>query len=134
MRPALVPSAVLIVVAVTQLVLAKTAHLTAWKGGGFGMFSTLDHGAYRGVDIVIEGPDRSEGLEIPPSLAVLEARSAAFPADWLLAQLAEGVVARERRYQRPVSKVTLTVWQTEFGSASLAASERTIRTFVYAVP
>jgi len=30
------------------------------EGGGFGMFATLDHGAYRGVDVVIDAPDRSE--------------------------------------------------------------------------
>ena len=65
-RSRLLPPLLLTVVALLQIVLARTADLTAWKGGGFGMFSTLDHGAYRGVDIVVDGPDRSESLEIPP--------------------------------------------------------------------
>ena len=46
MRTVVVPPVLLLVVAVCQIGLAKAAGLTAWKGGGFGMFSTLDHGAY----------------------------------------------------------------------------------------
>ena len=48
--------------------------------------------------------------------------------------VAEAVVARERRYQRPVSRVTLTFWRTEFDRATLYPSERPVRTFVYDVP
>jgi hypothetical protein len=128
------PPVLLTVVALGQIALARTADLTAWKGGGFGMFSTLDHGAYRGVHVVVDAPDRSEALEIPPSLATAAARAAAFPADPLLRSLAEGIVARERRYQRAVSRVTVTVWGADFDRATLRASERTLRTFVYAVP
>ena len=130
----LLPPVLLAVVALLQIALARTADLTAWKGGGFGMFSTLDHGAYRGVDIVVDAPDRSESLEIPPSLEVAAARAAAFPVDWLMRDLAEGVVARERRYERAVSRVTVTAWRAEFDRAALRASERPLRTFVYDVP
>jgi hypothetical protein len=128
------PPILLAVVAVSQIVLALTMDLTAWKGGGFGMFSTLDHGAYRGVDVLVEGADRSEELEIPPSLETAAARAAAFPADWLLRDLAEGVVARERRYRRAVSRVTLTVWRADFDPATLHASERQLRKFTYVPP
>jgi hypothetical protein len=134
MRSVVVPPVLLVVVAVCQIGLAKSAGLTAWKGGGFGMFSTLDHGAYRGIDVVIEAADRSEAQDIPPSLAELAARAAAYPSDWLLRRLAEGVVARERRYDRPVTVVKLTVWGTEFDPRTLAASERSLRAFVYHVP
>ena len=133
-RSRLLPPLLLTVVALLQIVLARTADLTAWKGGGFGMFSTLDHGAYRGVDIVVDGPDRSESLEIPPSLEIAAARAAAFPVDWLMRDLAQGVAAREKRYQRAVSRVTLTAWRAEFDRAALRASERPLRTFVYDVP
>ena len=133
-RSRLFPPLLLTVVALLQIVLARTADLTAWKGGGFGMFSTLDHGAYRGVDIVVDGPDRSESLEIPPSLEIAAARAAAFPVDWLMRDLAEGVVARERRYERAVSRVTVTAWRADFDRAALRASERPLRTFIYDVP
>jgi hypothetical protein len=133
-RSRLLPPLLLTVVALLQIVLARTADLTAWKGGGFGMFSTLDHGAYRGVDIVVDGPDRSESLEIPPSLEIAAARAAAFPVDWLMRDLAERVVARERRYERAVSRVTVTAWRADFDRAALRASERPLRTFIYDVP
>ena len=128
------PALVLTVVAVGQIVMARTADLTPWKGGGFGMFSTLNHGAYRGVDILIEGPDRSEALDVPPSLATDAARASALPVDWTLRALAEGVAARERRYQRTVTRVVVTVWRTDFNPATLRASERPLRTFTYQVP
>jgi hypothetical protein len=124
----------LVLVAVTQIALSRTVELSAWKGGGFGMFATLDHGAYRGVDIRVEAPDRSEMLHVPPSLEVAAARAVACPVDWLLRDLAEGVAARERRHQRAVTRVTLTVWRAEFDHQTLRPSERPLRTFTYAVP
>src|SRR5262245_54571930 len=117
----LIPLALLIAVAIGQIALVRVAALTAWKGGGFGMFSTLDHGAFRRIDIVVDAPDRSEALEIPPSLEVSAARAAACPTAWLLGKLSEGVAARERRNARPVARVTLTVWATEFDRGTLHA-------------
>jgi hypothetical protein len=128
------PALVLILVAACQIVLTRTTALTPWKGGGFGMFSTLDHGAYRGITIVVDAPDRSETLDIPPSLDELAARTAACPATWLMRSLAEGVVARERRRGRAVTRVTLTAWRSDFDRTSLRATERTLQSFVYAVP
>src|SRR6476660_7863931 len=57
------PAVLLALVACAQLVLARTGDLTPWKGGGFGMFSTLDHGAFRRVTVVLDAPDRSEAIE-----------------------------------------------------------------------
>ena len=125
------PAVLLVVVALAQIGLTRTSLLTPWKGGGFGMFATLDHGAFRGVDIVVDGPERSEMIEIPPSLDELSARVANMPADWLLRQLGEGVVRRERRYQRAVDKVTITVWGTRFDPVTLQAEEQTLRRFEY---
>ena len=127
------PATLLGVVAMAQIILALGGGLTPWKGGGFGMFSTLDHGAFRRVEVVVDGPERSEGLAIPPSLEELAARTAAYPADWLLRSLAEIVVARERRYNRPVTRVTLSVWRTEFDPVHLTAIEHPLRSFVYDV-
>ena len=91
------------------------------------MFSTLDHGAFRGVDIVIEAPGRSETLDVPASLEELAVRTASFPSDRFLHRLAREVAARERRNQRPVTTVKLTVWRTEFSPKTLLATERTLR-------
>lgn len=127
------PATLLGVVAIAQIILANAGGLTPWKGGGFGMFSTLDHGAWRRVEVVVDAPDRSEGLEIPPSLDEMAARCAAYPSDWLLRELAEGIAARERRHNRLVTRVTLSVWRTEFDPVRLTPTERPIRSFVHDV-
>jgi hypothetical protein len=129
-----VPAALLAGVSLVQIVLAFTLHLSAWKGGGFGMFSTLDHGAFRGVDVVVEAPERSEQVEIAPSLQSEAARAVALPVDWLLRDLAAGIAEREKRQNRPVARVTLSVWRAEFDRTSLGGSEQPIRTFIYEVP
>lgn len=134
LTPRTAPALLLAIVAICQIGLAKAADLTPWKGGGFGMFSTLDHNAYRRLEVVVAGTDRSEALEIPPSLETAAARAAAFPAEWMLRSLAEGVTAREKRYQRSVSQVTITVWRTAFDRSTLRASERPLRVFTYTVP
>jgi hypothetical protein len=121
-------------VAATQIVLVFRADLTPWKGGGFGMFSTLDHAAFRGVDVVVEAPGRSEQLEIPPSLELLAARVASFPSDALLGRLARAVAEREKRHSRPATRVLVTVRRTDFSVDTLLATERTLRRFTLDVP
>jgi len=125
------PPVLLLLTFASQIVLVHTSALTPWKGGGFGMFSTLDHGAHRRVTVVVDAPDRSEAVAIAPSLEEAEARAANCPTDRLLTALAAGIAARERRYDRPVSSVTLTVWRTEFEPVTLRASDRMLRTFRY---
>ena len=123
------PVVVLIVVAIVQVVLAKTAALGPWKGGGFGMFATTDGSQFRRVRIFVEAPDRSEELEIAPSQDFAAARAQLFPSDSIMTSLARAVVAREQRYGRPVHSVRLEVWRTEFSPGSLAATDRPLRTF-----
>jgi len=128
------PTTLLIAVAIGQVVLVRAFDLTPWKGGGFGMFATLDHAAFRRVDVVVDAPGRSEALEVPPSLELDVARAASLPVPWLLTKLAAGVAARERRNGRAVARVTLTVWRTAFDRITLHATDRPLRTFVYNVP
>jgi len=134
MRMRFLPTTLLIAVAIGQVVLVRAFDLTPWKGGGFGMFATLDHAAFRRVDVVVDAPGRSEALEVPPSLELDVARAASLPVPWLLTKLAAGVAARERRNGRAVARVTLTVWRTAFDRITLHATDRPLRTFVYNVP
>jgi hypothetical protein len=127
------PAVLLILVAVVQVILAKTANLSPWKGGGFGMFATTDGTAFRHVRIFVEAPDRSEELEIAPSQEDAAARSQLFPTNPMLTRLARAVVEREKRYDRPVNTVRLEVWRTEFRPGSLEATDRMLRTFTFHV-
>jgi hypothetical protein len=126
------PGFLLIAVAISQIVLATTADLSPWKGGGFGMFSTIDGTASRDLRIFAEAPGRSEQLEIAPSQELMAARSELYPSDKLLKDLAAAVVDRERRYRRPVTIVRIEVWRIEFNE-DLEAIERPIRTFEWNV-
>jgi hypothetical protein len=127
------PTILLFVIAMMQIMLAKTAALSPWKGGGFGMFSTTDGTAFRYVRVFVEAPERSEELKIAPSQEEAAARAQLFPSDALLTGLARTVVAREKRYSRPVRMVRLEVWRTEFSAGSLDATDRRLRSFIFHV-
>ena len=127
------PVALLLAVAGGQLVLVKTAGLSPWKGGGFGMFSTTDDAGRRHVRVFVSAPERSEELAIPPSLEDLARRAATLPSNAALSRLARGVVAREDRYERPVDTVRIETWRIDYAPGTLAATTRRMREFVYRV-
>ena len=130
---ALLPVSLLVVVASVQVILATTAGLTPWKGGGFGMFSTTDDGGRRYVRIFVSAPERSEEIEISPSLSDAARRAASLPTDTQLARLAQRVVARERRHGRPVELVRIETWRIEYARETLAATSRLTREYSYRV-
>ena len=127
------PVALLIAVAGVQVMLAATAGLSPWKGGGFGMFSTTDDGGRRYVRIFVTAPERSEEISIAPSLEDAARRAAVLPRDAQLSYLARRVVERERRYQRSVDAVRIQTWRVEYAKATLAATSRMTREFLYRV-
>ena len=127
----MVPAALLVVVASGQMVLAHTAMLSPWKGGGFGMFASLDARPFRYVRMFVRAPERSEELAVPPSLEHMAASVEILPTTAQLERLAHAVVARERRRQRPVDEVRLELWRIEFAPASLAPRDRLVRTYTF---
>jgi hypothetical protein len=116
-----------------QIALARTADLSPWKGGGFGMFSTTDDAGRRHVRVFVGAAARSEEITITPSLADAAARAAVLPSDGELSRLAYLVVARERRNRRPVEEVRIEAWRIEYAPDTLAATQRLIRHFAYRV-
>jgi hypothetical protein len=130
---ALLPVALLLTVACVQVVLATRAGLSPWKGGGFGMFSTTDDAGRRRVRVFVTAPERSEEIAISPSLSEAAVRAAVLPGSSELARLARLVVARERRNDRPVDEVRIEAWRIEYAPATLAATPRRLREYVYRV-
>jgi hypothetical protein len=120
------PPALLVLVAATQMTLARTAGLSPWKGGGFGMFASVDGTPFRGVRLFVEAPDRSEEIAVPPSLEDAAQRVATFPHERALTALATRVIARERRQNRPVERVRVEVWRADF-SPTLDATRTRMR-------
>ena len=125
------PAALLVVVALGQLALAHTTGLSPWKGGGFGMFASLDARPFRYVRVFVEAPERSEELAIPASLEALAASAEIQPGDRQLERLARGVVARERRHQRPVASGRIDVWRAEYAPVSLSPRTHLLRTYAF---
>lgn len=128
------PAVILVLVAAVQIALVRTAQLTPWKGGGFGMFAAVDGGAVRSMRIHIGGPDRSEYLDVPPSLALAAARAEALPIRPLLASLAEQVAAREARRGQPVTRVTVEAWSATLAADGSQAEAHRLASYVLDVP
>ena len=130
----LLPALVLTLVALVQVVLTRTEDLSPWKGGGFGMFATTDGSGFRRVRLFVEAPERSEEVELTTSIEDVALRTALFPSASLMNELAEAVVARERRRRHAVNGVRVEVWRTEFTEPGPVATERRLRSFVLLVP
>ena len=128
------PAALLLSIALVQIVLVRTAALTPWKGGGFGMFAAVDGGAVRSMRIQVDGPDRSERLDVPLSLELDAARAEALPIRPFLARLAERVAAREVRQGRPVTRVTVEAWSAALSADGSQAEAHRLASYVLDVP
>jgi hypothetical protein len=119
-------------VAALQMTVGRAWGLSPWKGGGFGMFSSLDARPFRYVRVFVTAPERSEELAIPDSLADAAAAAEILPTDARLERLARAVVRRERARERPVAQVRVEVWREEFARGSLAPVTRRLRDYVLA--
>jgi hypothetical protein len=120
------PSALLCLIAGAQMILASTAGLSPWKGGGFGMFASIDGVPFRWVRLYVHAAERSEEIALPASLEDAADRVAAWPHRRAMDALAHAVAARERRHGRPVERVRIEVWRADI-SPALDVSERLVR-------
>lgn len=134
MTAIVIPAALLGGIAARQIALTRTDGLTPWKGGGFGMFATLDHIGHRRVRIVVDAPDRSQAIDPPPSLDTVVANAVALPTYDNLVRLARAVAADEHRAGRAATRVSVEIWRTSFDPATLQAVESRLRALSLNVP
>jgi hypothetical protein len=127
------PSALLCVIAVAQIILASTTTLSPWKGGGFGMFASVDSVPSRWVRLHVHSAERSEEIVVPASLEDAARRVAAWPHRRALEQLARAVIAREHRHARSVEWVRIEVWRADV-SPALDVTERLVRELTMDAP
>jgi hypothetical protein len=104
------PEALLVSVALIQIVLAQGGDLLAWKGGGFGMFSSLDGVEFREVRVMGEGDRR---LEIPSEYRAQERRCKIYSSAACLRRLKESMEAGGH------SALSIEVWLTRFSGNPL---------------
>ena len=84
--------AILVLIAVLQLYRAHTQHLTPWKGGGFGMFSTADAQGNRILRTYLVTPE-GEALALRGTFTPQRARVLAMPDTRTLQQIAREMAA-----------------------------------------
>ena len=107
--------------AAAQISLSKGGLLSPWKGGGFGMFASLDGGSNRAIRVVASAgaEGRRRELEIPPSFE-LEARKAEIhPTDRRLDALAERLGRREIARGREIAEVRVEVRRIDYAPRTL---------------
>jgi hypothetical protein len=127
------PVVALCSMAAVQWALVSTSGLTPWKGGGFGMFSTLDDAHHRTLRVVIEGPHRAEETRVAPSIEDEAVKALSLPTDHRLRQLALAVARREQRHGRAVTTVRLTVWRHDVDRVSLGFTPVVLREYTHHV-
>jgi hypothetical protein len=120
------PSALLLTVAAAQMTLARTSSLSPWKGGGFGMFASIDGLPFRQVRLYVEAPGRAEQLAIPESLEIEAAKVATFPHGRALDSLGRAIIARERSRGRAADRARVEVWRADI-SPSLESTWSKLR-------
>lgn len=84
----LLAPALLTAVAAGQHLIAAASDLSAWKGGGFGMFSTVDSPSARFVRVRLRVGDAEYAVAVPDSLAVPERIALTWPNHRHAAELA----------------------------------------------
>ncbi len=122
----IVPAVLLLTVASAQMVLARRTALSPWKGGGFGMFASVDGFPFRWARVYVSAPERSEELAIPASLEDRVHRVVTWPHQRALEGLATAFIERERRHERPVESVRVEIWRADV-SPSLDVVELLVR-------
>jgi hypothetical protein len=127
---AVIPAFLLIVVGCVQIYLARTANLTPWKGGGFGMFSTTDGNANRYLRVYVSGPQRSEELRLKASMEVLATRAQMFPGNSQLENLAKAILKDQKQKNLPVHSIRIEVWRIQYDQL-LKPTTKVIREYTY---
>jgi hypothetical protein len=111
-----VAPALLVLLALAQLGGWRCAALSPWKGGGFGMFATNDHGAFRIVRVLELSDAGERPVALPSELDRLRRHARELPREANLRRLAEALRARAPS----LGALRVEVWRTEFSHDDLA--------------
>ena len=123
----LLPCLILVAVALGQILLALTAGLSPWHGGGFGMFATTDSRGARHLHVFAIRPGLEREVRPPPPLEHLAQRVRALPSQSNLRSLALEIAALPAPDHGPPTAVRIEVWRTRFDPDTLAPSSDILR-------
>ena len=131
---AAIPAALLVVVAVVQIALAHTVQLNPWKGGGFGMFASVDQIGNRRVRAFIETPSGSERVPIPSDFESLMIDSGQLPSRRNLETLASKVARHRASSGEGDETVRIEVIRLEIDLDRMTREERLLATATGTAP
>lgn len=120
-----------IVVACSQIYLAKFRDLTPAKGGGFGLFSTVDKLVNRDLRAYLLTEEQEIPFAIPrfvPASQPLRKpiyRAASLPSDRHLKIILRDLL--DKPYDVPIQGVRVEVWKMSFDAEALSASRLKIK-------
>ena len=120
----------LVAVATTQLWLAARSDLSPWSGGGFGMFSTLDHATRRHLHVYQVRPGLRREIAPPPALREEVRRSLTLPSEARLRRLALEIAKVPTADHGEPLAVQIQVWHTRFDPATLTPASAILRELV----
>lgn len=116
------PPLLLLLVALGQLGLAWGGRLNPDKGGGFGMFSTVDRLNHRHFRAYLIGPEGERLLPLHPDHPLHPAvrRATSLPSEQHLREVAAQLIEQEqRRHPLQASAVRVEVWKSSFDPVTL---------------
>jgi len=125
LRP--LPAALLILVATHQIVLAHTSGMSAWTGGGFGMFASTDAGGRRHLHAFVLRPGIRRELRPARASAERVQRTLSLPSDRNLRALAAEIAEIPTPDHGPPTAVELQVWRVRFDPQTLAPAGLLLR-------
>lgn len=116
------PPALLLAVALNQIRLVRTADLTPWCGGGFGMFSTTDGRSARHLHAHALSPGLAVELGVPLALEQRAAAAVALPGEARLRALAFDLAPSGDSEFEPPRSIRIDVFATRWDESTLAPS------------
>jgi hypothetical protein len=114
------PSIALVLLACVQIGLAFVADLSPWKGGGFGMFSSNDHGSFRSVRVFAEDANGERRLDVPADRLQALFRVRELPDARALRAFARSLAPRAPG----AAAIRVEVWRARFDGELRASYER----------
>jgi hypothetical protein len=114
------PGVALVLLACVQVGLVFVADLSPWKGGGFGMFSTNDHGSFRSVRVFAEEPGGERRLGVPPDRIQALFRVRELPDEAALRAFASSLAPEAPA----ATAIRVEVWRARFDGELRARYER----------
>jgi hypothetical protein len=115
---ALIAPALLLALALAQIGGWLVFDLSPWKGGGFGMFSSNDHGAFRQVQVFEQSGAGERRVTVPSELDRLRRHVREIPREANLRRLGLAL----RREVPGLGPLRIEVLRTEFAPDSLEPS------------